>query len=741
MKPRKRDILMKPEIVEDCLKVLRVLTNYNVEDIALQNMLNAKLANMVCLKGCAFQQFKNAKASTVSYYAMNFMNSGARKDYSIDSINDYLMPFVKDEINRKVEELRSQVEAELEAIDEKKNKKEYAKKEAELDSIRVAMFELENPNYTGLYSEAKQIARLNFGGIFIRISELGDYLSEIVGGDASKKRLYNSLKNIFEGKIAPNVIQGDNGRELLTNIPIQVVMYTDFENLYDNTVKSYYVKNLKTGMARRSFIYMPKEKNTKLNYPCSYEEMEEAIFNAKKIAEKLENIYRQIGENTIYEFSVEAKQMLDEYQRHCIDNFNNSKDELILKIEKNESFWKCTKLAVIYSIIDNPAKTLVESKYVLMAIDFYEEISNGLKTVLREREKTNCEKVADFFINHLNQGFTTMELRNAGIIGQNNFSDWWKKKGEEETIAELLEGYKIELKKTKVGKSTYYKAVATEMMPVADDNCIEISISHDKKCTHPTNDFEFRNIGIKEFEYEIKQNAAFCACKLDKGYRTDENARGRQKTVWLDFENDLTIEDAKKIFKGYWYVIYTTKSHKIKGKGDRFRVILRTKDELPNNKDDFKRIMQNIIKDFSSDGQCCNISRYYWGNPKAEFYHENGAYFDWHEYDFTPQIEVTAKPATTVKKKTTKTSNDNHVLNDENLFTAFGDKVLGFDRLGKGNRDETINNAFCILSTCIAENKVQRQNAVAYLDDKLNQITDSDFRDNIRKFKGRLQTL
>lgn len=734
---------MKPKIIEECLEILKVLTNGNVEEIALQNMLNAKLANMVCLKGCAFKQFSNSKPSTVSYYAMNFMNSGARKDYSIDSINNYLLEFVKPEIENKVENLRVQVQRELDGIDQKKNKREYAKKEAELDSIRVASFELENPNYSGLYSEAKQIARLNFGGIFIRISELGDYLSEIVGGDASKKKLYNSLKNIFEGKIAPNIIQGDNTRETLTNIPIQIVMYTDYENLFDRHVKDYYVKNLKTGMARRSFIYMPKEQTTKMNYPSRHEENEEAIFKAVEVCKKLENIYRQIRENTIYEFSEEAKDMLYEYQCRCIDSFNNSKDELILKIEKNESFWKCTKLAVIYSIIDNPLSTVVESKYVIMALDFYDEISYGLKSVINKREKTNCEKVADFFINHIGQSFTTMELRNAGIIGQNNFSDWWNKRGgEAETIEELQEAYKIDLVKWKVGNATYYKAVANELMPVADENCIEISISHDKKNTHPTENYEFRNINMKELEYEIKQNSAFCGSKLNDGYRNDANCLGGQKTLWLDFENDLSVDDAKKIFKDYWYVIYTTKKHRTKGYGDRFRVILRLEDEMPNNIDDFKRVMQNIIKEFGADGQCCNISRYYWGNPKAEFYHQNGAYFDWHKYDFTPKIEVTQKPVQRISvKHTNGEKKDNHVLNDENLFTAFGDRVLGFDNFGKGNRDDTINNAFCILSTCIDEGKVLRQNAIAYLQDKLNQISDSDFQENIKKFRNRLQKL
>ena len=730
---------MRPQIVEECLGVLRTLTNGNVEDVALQNMLNAKLANMVCLKACAFKQFSNSKPSTVSYYAMNFMNSGARKDYSIDSINNYLLNFVPAEIESKIEGLKEKIESELACLDPKKQKREYAQKESELDSIRVASFELENPNYSGLYSEAKQIAKLDFGGLFIRISELGDYLSEIVGGDASKKKLYNSLKNIFEGKVAPNIIQGDNNRETLTNIPVQVVMYTDYENLFDNKVKDYYVKNLKTGMARRSFIYMPKEQTAKMKYPSRFEENEKAIYKAVEICKKLKGIYDKIQERTIYEFSEKAKEMLYEYQCRCIDSFNNSKDELILKIEKNESFWKCTKLAVIYSIIDNPENRIIDCKYVLMALDFYDEISYGLKSVINNREKTKCEKAAEFFINHIGESFTTMELRNAGIIGQNNFSEWWSKRGgEEETIEELQEAYKIELKTWRVGKAKYYKAVANGLMPVADEDCIEVSISHDKKNAHPVDNFEFRNISMKEFEYEIKQGSAFCGCKLQNGYRKDANSLGGQKTIWLDFENDLTIEDAKKIFKGYWYVIYTTKSHRIKGKGDRFRVILRSKDELPNKTDDFKRVMQNIIKDFDSDGQCCNISRYFWGSPKAEFYHENGAYFDWHAYDYKDEVEVEKpKRITVVPNKNA----DNHVLTDDNLFTSYGDKVLKSNDIVEGNRDGALAYTVGVLIKAVKDGNLSHDIALRWLDNKLKYVTTPDFKQNAQKYRKRLKDL
>lgn len=733
---------MKPKIIEECLEILRVLTNRNVEDIALQNMLNAKLANMVCLKGCKFKQFSNSVPKVMSYYAMNFMNSGARKDYTVDCINNYFLGFVEREIENKVEKLKEQLQSELYNIDAKKNKREYQQKANELDSIRVAVLELENPNYSGLYSEARQIEKLHFGGLFIRISELGDYLSEIVGGDASKKRLYNSLKNIYEGSIAPNIIQGENDRKTLKNIPVQAIMYTDYENLFDYNVKHYYMKNLKTGMARRSFIYMPKEQMKRMNYPSRFEENEEVIFKAVEVSKKLENIYNQIAENCVYEFSEEAKDMIYEYQCRCIDNYNNSKDELILKLEKNESFWKCMKLAVIYSIIDNPTSTVVESKYFLMALDFYEQISYGLKAVMINREKTNCEKVADFFIAHIGESFSTMELRNAGIIGQNNFSDWWNKRGgEAETVEELREAYKIDLVKWKAGKATYYKANANQLMPVQDDNCIEISISHDKTQQYPAKHYEFRNISMREFEYEIKQGSAFCGGKLKDEYRADDNYLGEQKTIWLDFENNLSVDDAKKLFKDYWYVIYTSRHHHLKGYGDRFRVVLQAKDVLPTDKDDFTRVMSNIIKEFDADEKCCNPSRLFLGNPKAEFYYQTGAYFDWHRYDYIPKVEIPKKKHTFVVPTGNNTVSDNQVLTDDNIFTNFGGKILKIEDIKEGNRDEALAYSVGILIRAVQGGKLSHQNAMNWLQSVLSQVTSRDFKKNAKKYMERLEKL
>lgn len=419
----KGQLMNIPRILNESIEVLSNIVD-NIEELALLNALNSKMANLVSLKGCLFRQFNNASPKTLAYYGMSFMNSGMNKDYMIDCINDYLLPFIKIEMNNRIEEYKQQYEYEHAGMKPKELKEE-------LDKIRVVNTELGNPNFTGLYREAEQINKINYGSLFIRIGELGDYLDNIVGGDKGKKELYQKLKDIYEGNIMPSIIAGDTKREMLRNIPVQVMLYTDFENLYNEKIREYYLGSLKTGMARRSFIYMPAADNKKLNYPKTLEDKEQAFLQAAELQKEFKNLYDRIPEHTIYNLSTEAKQLIREYQCDCIDYFNNSKDNTIIKLEKKESFWKITKLSVVYSILDNPLNTVVSTDYVNMAIDFYNAIAPSLHRVIEKRKETEIEKYARYMSENSKKIITRSKLRDLNYINGNKFKKFFDEHFEE----------------------------------------------------------------------------------------------------------------------------------------------------------------------------------------------------------------------------------------------------------------------------------------------------------------------
>ena len=158
-----------PEIIKKSLPIIRDVTN-NVDDLAILNCLNAKFANMITQKNILFRQYSNSNPRTLSYYAMNFQPSGSSKDLVVDSINDYLMPFIEQELKSRIEQYKNTFELKHPEMNAKQIKEE-------LEKIRPENFEIANCTFSGFYKECYQLDKIGFGAICIRISELGDFLS------------------------------------------------------------------------------------------------------------------------------------------------------------------------------------------------------------------------------------------------------------------------------------------------------------------------------------------------------------------------------------------------------------------------------------------------------------------------------------------------------------------------------------------------------------------------------------
>ena len=275
------------------------------------------------------------------------------------------------------------------------------------------------------------------------MSELGDFISQAQAGDKGKAELFGKLKELYEGSVMPSIISGESNRKILNNINIQAIMYTDFHNLFDEKVKDYFISALTTGLSRRAYVFIPtSEENTKLGYIIPYEEKERQFELARGLQKDIKRIYDSITPDTIYSLSEESKQMLVDYQNSCIDYFNSSRDNMIVKLEKLNSFWKITKLAVVYSIIDNPTSIIVQSKYVQMAIDFYKLISPSLKKVIEKRKKSEIEKYAEYIADHKDDIITRTDLRNLNYVHNAKFKKFFDEHFDEIT-EELSVNYSL----------------------------------------------------------------------------------------------------------------------------------------------------------------------------------------------------------------------------------------------------------------------------------------------------------
>jgi len=192
------------------------------------------------------------------------------------------------------------------------------------------------------------------------------------------------------------------------------------------------------------------------------------------------------------------------------------------------------------------------------------------------------------------------------------------------------------------GKVTRFKI---EPLPITNLNKLIVGISIDGKREMSTI-FEPHEISwdqLKRLVVSEKVNC-FTTAHFEDNRRKKDNFIQGQNLIALDIDEGKTIEEFQEIFKGYRYLIYTTKSHQ-KPKGDappadRFRVIIPTKTKYYVTEDQHKRMYANFIETYeiTGDTQTFNVSRLWFTNPGATIIESDGELFD-----ITPFIPDTEK--------------------------------------------------------------------------------------------------
>ena len=150
------------------IETLRTITEGEIEDIALENMLNAKLTQMVATKNVRFKQYANSDPMPLGYYALCFLPSGVGKDKAIRFIDKSYLPFLKGKIEKIIDRYKLELQKELyqqaDLLGDAKLTKE-AKRQAEetIKKIRPCNINIADATFTALYYEAEKIEKMQFG--------------------------------------------------------------------------------------------------------------------------------------------------------------------------------------------------------------------------------------------------------------------------------------------------------------------------------------------------------------------------------------------------------------------------------------------------------------------------------------------------------------------------------------------------------------------------------------------------
>ena len=401
----------------------------NWSEPALINVVNAKLTYMLSLGGAKFRQYTNGNDIILSYYGINFLPSGWGKDRVPNLINQNLINFTQDYMERVIkdykEEYEQQEEFKIRQLDKKQQKQAEFELQQKINNFRYLNTEIHDATVLGLYADAEIISRIGKGSLFLRIEELGDYIDGITTGNKQKKELFEKLKEISDGRFTATTISGDNKRKTLNNIPVSALLYSDFENFKTTRNREYLNKMLRTGISRRSFIFMEEIKP--VNQAIPSHEKQRAITEAQQLSEEIRNIFNNIQPNS-YLMSEEAHARIDKYKNECIDKYNEEvaqKNITIQGLDIKESWWKILKLGVVYHILNEPHNILIRESDIEEAIDFYKNICGSFKILKDTHADSAAEKMIKYIIETDKNTLKMGDLRSRKFVGDVQFKKWF----------------------------------------------------------------------------------------------------------------------------------------------------------------------------------------------------------------------------------------------------------------------------------------------------------------------------
>jgi len=218
--------------------------------------------------------------------------------------------------------------------------------------------------------------------------------------------------------------------------------------------------------------------------------------------------------------------------------------------------------------------------------------------------------------------------------------------------------------------------------------------------------FRLRSAPFSRIAQLAKSEFNYSAAQFDGGYRNSENAAQGQTLMILDYDDGLSIDDARKKFADVRAVIATTRNHRKEKNGkicDRFRVIMQCAKPIALQKDDYREMMRSVVEQFGSDPACINNDRFYYGAPDAEVEFTNGmTLFDWERFWYKAQakrrteqeeydryrVDYSLDGSADSKKRGRDTYADAHLMEGARNVTLY--KLAKFAERDGCSRDEIV---------------------------------------------------
>ena len=469
--------------------------------------------------------------------------------------------------------------------------------------------------WQALQKAAQTVTDMGAGSVNVVSDELGDSIM-------SMTEIFTKLKSTWDTGISEGQVNVSNGGEayfLVQDLCVNALLFgapAPFELVpakKDKLLEAYV-----SGMARRSFIYHNDKYKKSENRNYEFEKKDSKFYEE---LDKYINELRFFISNTKYiNYPQNIREKLLEYDAQKELERERSSSPIA---EDLGSPKKIEKLLGIIATLD--LEETINEEHLKFAIEFTEaldktaedtvEIKPAYMRIYNEIEKRAYAARTD--IVKAVKDVTVKDLDSQMVLVQEH--------------ANILGNSLI--------KKDYDGIVKYKIEKLSSTNLDKIIISVN---TNPSNTKPkgfVRHTGTFKGLYKIVNSEyRYSAGTFKDEYINDDNYMQEQNLFIIDIDNDLTIEDARKLFSQMTYLIATTRSHqKPKKQGDetitcdRFRIILPTLSTFHLDHKRYSDMYMNVLNSLGideADKKCRNASRWYYGNPDGEYWYNEGQLLD-----------------------------------------------------------------------------------------------------------------
>lgn len=584
-------------------KGIRAMMDY-FQDAGEYNFLPELLESTLFFNTSCAMQLKNirvhrktnkgVKTMIPCYMGIILGNAGCGKDYSLSLTSE---PY-RDMFDK----FSERAEAFTISRNNRDEKNELLKQFIKISNI----YQTVTSTTQALQKTAQTLDQMQFGSVNVFTSELGDEMGKMSEVFTKLKMAYD--EGVSEGQLTIS----DSGVNYFTVKDIaynSMLMGSPTKFILKPSLKDDLMSHYVSGVARRFFIFYDDTFRKSENRNRHFESMEQ---------EEIDTIHGYFKEIRSHINNVEHITFPKESRDYLIDW---DIDKEILR-ENSESLIsddigsprKIERLAAIIAVLD--LEDTISIEHIKYAIAYSERVDKTAEESVKIKpmfEQIYDELSKRGFISRTElikniKHLTTRELDNEIILTME--------------YANELGNSIIQKEYSNIIKYKLEKLTATQL------NGIIISTNENPSPAEPTG-WKKKQGKFENLHTLVCSASRYTFGSFLNGHICKKNYMSEQNIIAFDSDEDMTLDDAKNLFRDVKYLIATTRNHQKEKNGsisDRFRVILPTSSKFHLGAEEYSKMYKHLLEAMglsTMDQKVSDASRWYFGNPGGEYWYND----------------------------------------------------------------------------------------------------------------------